>query len=565
MKIIFKYLSVLDRQNKKKFWILVSLITLSLILEVLSLGSLIPFFKIIISEDQNNLFYKTFETLNIQKENLVFLSIILLGLIFFLKTVFITFIIYFKHNFIYELSSGLSKNILINYENSPIYKNLTTNNADVQRLILIDVSMTSSGVLQLCNGFSEIIVVISSLIILLYLEPLIIIFFICLSLIIFILYKNFYKSKIIKWGEERKKYDTLRRSQIVDFINTLVFSKLIKIKNNILNLYVNSNRSTNYYYQLRERWNEIPRALLELFAIIFILILFSYFSFQKFELESIFPVLSIFTLASLKIIISINRLLVSFNQILFCLPALNRVLIDLNRKFKKNISSIKRKKNTVKNITFDNVSFQYGKKLLFKNLNLKFSNKDFIGIYGPSGSGKSTLLSLIMGVIHPTQGSIKINNKNINKFNLRIGYVGQNINLIQDSVLNNIAFGVSNKRSINIAKINKILKELGLDGFVNSLPDKLNTEILEKSSNISVGQAQRIVIARALYFEPDILVLDEPTSSLDIKNENDVIKILNIFSKKKTIFLVSHKMNNLKYCNKIISIKNNSLTIKNRP
>ena len=565
MKIIFKYLSVLDRQNKKKFWILVSFITLSLILEVLSLGSLIPFFKIIISEDQNNFFYKTFETLNIQKENLVFLSIILLGLIFFLKTVFITFIIYFKHNFIYELSSGLSKNILINYENYPIHKNLTTNNADVQRLILIDVSMTSSGVLQLCNGFSEIIVVISSLIILLYLEPLIILFFICLSLIIFIFYKNFYKSKIIKWGEERKKYDTLRRSQIVDFINTLVFSKLIKIKNNILNLYVNSNRSTNFYYQLRERWNEIPRALLELFAIIFILILFSYFSFQKFELESILPVLSIFTLASLKIIISINRLLVSFNQILFCLPALNRVLIDLNRNFKKNISTTKRKKNLVKNITFDNVSFQYGKKLLFKNLNLKFSNKDFIGIYGPSGSGKSTLLSLIMGVIHPTQGSIKINNKNINKFNLRIGYVGQNINLIQDSVLNNIAFGVNKKRSINIAKINKILKELGLDGFVNSLPDKLNTEILEKSSNISVGQAQRIVIARALYFDPDILVLDEPTSSLDVKNENDVIKILNIFSKKKTIFLVSHKMNNLKYCNKIISIKNNSLTIKNRP
>ena len=565
MKIIFKYLSVLDRQNKKKFWILVSFITLSLILEVLSLGSLIPFFKIIISEDQNNFFYKTFETLNIQKENLVFFSIILLGLIFFFKTVFITFIIYFKHNFIYELSSGLSKNILINYENSPIHENLTTNNADVQRLILIDVSMTSSGVLQLCNGFSEIIVVISSLIILLYLEPLIILFFICLSLIIFILYKNFYKSKIIKWGEERKKFDTLRRSQIVDFINTLVFSKLIKIKNNILNLYVDSNRSTNFYYQLRERWNEIPRALLELFAIIFILILFSYFSLQKFELESILPVLSIFTLASLKIIISINRLLVSFNQILFCLPALNRVLIDLNRNFKNNISTIKTKKNIIKNITFDNVSFKYGKKLIFKNLNLKFSNKDFIGIYGPSGSGKSTLLSLIMGVIHPTKGSIKINNKNINKFNLRIGYVGQNINLIQDSVLNNIAFGVNNKKSINYAKINKILKELGLDGFVNSLPDKLSTEILEKSSNISVGQAQRIVIARALYFDPDILVLDEPTSSLDVKNENDVIKILNIFSKKKTIFLVSHKMNNLKYCNKIISINNTSLTIKNRP
>tara|TARA_B100000965_G_C19595782_1_gene760134 strand:- start:16 stop:1710 length:1695 start_codon:yes stop_codon:yes gene_type:complete len=563
MKIIKKYLSILDSLNKKKFWLLVYLIALTLVLEVISIGSLLPFFKTILSENNGNIFYTLFSYFNLDKENLIYFSIIFLGSIFLIKTIFVSYIIYLKHKFIFELSCSLSKRILVNYQKYPIRKNLISKNADVQRLILIDVSMTSGGILQMCNAFSEIIILFAALSILIYIEPIIITFFIFLSLIIFFIYKIFYKAKIINWGEMRKTYDTNRRSHIVDLLNTLVFSKLIGIKNYILDLYDSSNIKTNYYYQLRERWNEIPRTLLEFIAILFLLIMFCYFYLEGYSFENIVPILGIFTLASLKIIISLNRLIVSINQILFCVPALERVAIDINQNVFDTKKIISSKNSKFNNIKFKNVYFKYNKKEIFKNLNFIINKKDFVGIYGPSGSGKSTLLSLIMGVLEPSNGNIYINGKDIKKFRFKIGYVGQSHNLTENSIAENIAFG-EKKEKINLNKIDKVLTSLGLKEFIKNLPNKLDTIISEKSSNLSVGQAQRLVIARALYFEPDILVFDEPTSSLDIKNEKEVIKMIQEFSKTKTVFIVSHKKKNLSYCNKIISINKNLFKINKK-
>ena len=563
MKIIKKYLSILDSLNKKKFWLLVYLIALTLVLEVISIGSLLPFFKTILSENNGNIFYTLFSYFNLDKENLIYFSIIFLGSIFLIKTIFVSYIIYLKHKFIFELSCSLSKRILVNYQKYPIRKNLISKNADVQRLILIDVSMTSGGILQMCNAFSEIIILFAALSILIYIEPIIITFFIFLSLIIFFIYKIFYKAKIINWGEMRKTYDTNRRSHIVDLLNTLVFSKLIGIKNYILDLYDSSNIKTNYYYQLRERWNEIPRTLLEFIAILFLLIMFCYFYLEGYSFENIVPILGIFTLASLKIIISLNRLIVSINQILFCVPALERVAIDINQNVFDTKKIISSKNSKFNNIKFKNVYFKYNKKEIFKNLNFLINKKDFVGIYGPSGSGKSTLLSLIMGVLEPSNGNIYINGKDIKKFRFKIGYVGQSHNLTENSIAENIAFG-EKKEKINLNKIDKVLTSLGLKEFIKNLPNKLDTIISEKSSNLSVGQAQRLVIARALYFEPDILVFDEPTSSLDIKNEKEVIKMIQEFSKTKTVFIVSHKKKNLSYCNKIISINKNLFKINKK-
>ena len=563
MEIIYKYFSILDKQNKHLFWVLVTLISLSLFLEIISLGSLIPFFQIILKDSGDNFFNSIFEKFNFHKDQYIFFSIFFLGLIFLIKTIFITYLIFFKHNFIYQLSCSLSKIILENYENTPMHKNIFSKNAETQRLVLIDVSMTSGGILQMCNAFSEIIIILASLIVLIYLEPTIIFLFLCLSTLLFFLYKIFYKSKIVSWGEMRKTHDTFRRSYLVDLINTLVFSKLAGIKNHILKRYDTANRKTNYYYQLRERWNEIPRTLLEFIAILFILVLFSYFYINNFAVETIIPILSIFTLASLKIIISLNRLIIAMNQIFFSLPALERVKSDANLKFNRYLFKNKKRKIGFKSIKFNKVDFSYNKKEIFNNLSFSFKKKDFIGIFGPSGAGKSTLLSLIMGVVSPTNGNVLINNRDIKKFRLRVGYVSQTHNLSENSIAENIAFGVD-KKNINYEKINSLIAALGLDDFIDNLPQKFETIISEKSSNLSVGQAQRIAIARALYIEPDILVFDEPTSSLDIKNELEVIKIIHKFSKNKTVFLVSHKKKNLKFCNKIISISKNNITIKKK-
>ena len=559
MLIIKKYLSILDQENKNFFWILVAMISFSLFIEILSLGSLIPFFEVILSSNTDNYFIKK---LNIQKENLIFVSVLIMGIIFFFKTLFISFLVYFKHNFIFELSCKLSNKILKIYEASPINNQFFFKNSETQRLILIDVSMTSGGILQLCNAFSEIIIILASLIILLLIEPLIVSFFLAISLILFLLYKFFYKSKIISWGESRKYFDTIRRSQLIDVINSLLFSKLIGVKNTIIDNYDNSNRQTNYFYQLRERWNEIPRSLLEFVAIVFILILFTYFYINNFSVNDLIPLLSIFTLASLKIIISLNRLIVSINQIFFCLPALDRVSNNLNFIDHKKTNQKIKKHNQFQKLSFHNVSFSYKNLKIFDNLNFEISKKDFVGISGHSGAGKSTLLSLIMGIVQPSTGQIYFDGFEKNNYKRpKIGYVGQTHNLVEGTIAENIAFGI-NYKNINFVKINNLISSLGLKDFVNSLPKKLDSIISEKSSNLSIGQAQRIAIARALYFDPPVLIFDEPTSALDEKNEIDVIKIIKNLSKSKTIFIVSHKNKNLKYCNKLISISKNSFKIK---
>ena len=561
MQLIKKYFSILDKENKNLFWILVTLISLSLFIEVLSLGSLIPFFQIILSDNSDNFFNLIIEKLNIPKGNLVFISILIMGLIFLIKTLFIIYVAYFKHNFIYELSCSLSKRILQNYESSTINNNFSFKNSETNRLVLIDVSMTAGGVHQLCNALSEIIVIIASLSILIILEPIIISFFFTISLLIFFLYKFFYKKKIVSWGESRKYFDTIRRSQLFDLINSLLFSKLIGIKNTLLDKYLFSNRQTAYYYQLRERWNEIPRSLLEFIAIVFILILFTYFYIKNYSVNQLIPILSIFTLASLKIIISLNRLIVSINQIFFSLPALDRVYSNAELVDYKKIDKRIKKDYNFQKLSFENVSFSYGNNFLFKNLNFNIQKKDFVGISGQSGVGKTTLLSLIMGLHHPSEGKIYYNGKEKNKIGIKIGYVGQTHNLIEGSIAENIAFGIKYK-NINFDRIQKLTLSLGLNEFISNLPEKLNSIISEKSSNLSMGQAQRIAIARALYFDPPVLIFDEPTSSLDEKNELEVIKIIQKLSKSKTIFIVSHKSKNLKYCNKLITLTKNSFKIK---
>ena len=192
----------------------------------------------------------------------------------------------------------------------------------------------------------------------------------------------------------------------------------------------------------------------------------------------------------------------------------------------------------------------------------------FIGIKGESGSGKSTFINLILNLIEPCRGQVLIDNFKIrdcsNSFRKIIGYVPQEVMIIEGTLKNNIALGIDEKK-INLNKINHSIKLSGLEDFANNKKNNISFIIKENGRNISMGQRQRIGIARALYNEPKILILDEPTSSLDSKTSDNFIKMLNKIRKNKLIILASHNMRNLRFCDKIIkvnNINNNVLMIK---
>ena len=220
------------------------------------------------------------------------------------------------------------------------------------------------------------------------------------------------------------------------------------------------------------------------------------------------------------------------------------------------------------NIKFKNVNFFY-KNRTKKNLidiNLDISRNDIVGIVGPSGSGKSTLVNLLLGLLIPSSGSIEADNVGINSsiINWRscIGYVPQSIFLLNESLKNNIAFGVPDE-NISTSKLMECIRQSQLETFFSDLPNGLLTKLGERGTKISGGELQRIGIARALYFDPNILIFDESTSALDHETEQKLLDEIYNFKNNKTIIFITHRNSTLKYCNKIYKINEGSLSLLN--
>ena len=213
-----------------------------------------------------------------------------------------------------------------------------------------------------------------------------------------------------------------------------------------------------------------------------------------------------------------------------------------------------------------NFSYQTNKAVL-KDINIEIKKNTKVGIIGPSGSGKSTLLDLITGLHSPDKGAIFCDNIDIdtNKpgWQKKLGYVPQTIYLLDDSIKNNIAFGIEEEK-INNTKVFESLEKSQLTEFINSLPEKENTIIGNNGIRLSGGQRQRIGIARALYSNPEIIILDEATSSLDMENEKKIMDDIDKFSKNKTIIIITHRLNSVFNCETIYVLNNGSIVEKGK-
>ncbi|MDB4184387.1 ATP-binding cassette domain-containing protein, partial [Alphaproteobacteria bacterium] len=216
-------------------------------------------------------------------------------------------------------------------------------------------------------------------------------------------------------------------------------------------------------------------------------------------------------------------------------------------------------------IKFNNVDFKYdiSNKFIFKNFNFSLNSNDFIGIIGKSGSGKSTFIDLVSGLLKPTNGQISFNDIDINNhseiYQKKISYIHQKTPLISGTILDNICFGES-LDNINFDLLWDSIKKSQLDDLIKN-NENLNIEIGENGSKLSVGQLQRVGIARALYRNTNILILDEPTSSLDIETETKFMNSIYKMVGSKTIILVSHNLKIIKNCSRIYKVKNKSLIL----
>jgi len=309
---------------------------------------------------------------------------------------------------------------------------------------------------------------------------------------------------------------------------------------------------------------QIPRYLMELVAFGSMILLILYLlSNHNANLGLILPILSVYAIASVKLLPAFQHIYTSMAMIRGNIAAFESIkddLIDSISATKVSFASEKNRLIPSESILLQDISFKYPEKneLAINKLSLSIKANSFVGIVGPSGSGKSTLIDILLGLVQPQEGLIKVDNIAINDETCRmwqnsIGFVAQNIFLSEGTIAENIAFGLPPEQ-IDLIQVENALKLANLSEFVKNLKHGIHSKVGERGVQISGGQRQRIGIARALYNGAEVLIFDEATSSLDGVTEKMIMQAIHDFSGKKTIILIAHRLKTIEQCDNIYFI-----------
>jgi ABC-type bacteriocin/lantibiotic exporter with double-glycine peptidase domain len=312
---------------------------------------------------------------------------------------------------------------------------------------------------------------------------------------------------------------------------------------------------------------QIPRFFLEGVAFSIVLIYILFYMVLNGTITEIVPVILVYAYAGYRLMPAVQNIFSNISMIKYSEEVFDKVLNiyeEMNEYTRKKEVSIINEINNINkiDIIMENIHYIYpaNETKVIENFNLEIKEGSKIGIVGKTGSGKSTISDLIMGILKPSNGIIKIDGVNvtdedkITNLNNLISFVPQNIFISNSSIKENIAFG-HNKENIDYEKVKKVAQLANIHEFIEEMEHGYDTVLGEKGIRLSGGQRQRIAIARALYRDPQLLLLDEATSALDNITENILIETINKLPKKLTIIIIAHRLSTVKDCDMIVMME----------
>ncbi len=520
------------------------------------------------NSDQINYFVNNLLSDYSSSEKLIYISILIL-IFFLIKNVFTIFNTKIISNYLLFFTAELQQKLFekfinLNYtsllkKNSEKYirditieSRLIVNSylSPIFQIIINLLTVLFFTILLLIYDLKNTIILISILLI----SSLLIIFILKPLLFKFGLIRQDTTSKII--GYIKQTFDGIRELKIDNSANFY----LKDFKKNIEKL-----ASTGVK---RAIFGILPRITFEL-LLVTLFVFFIIFSVKSSaDLNETILTVTIFGASALRIIPSITGIIRSYQKVTYAKSAVETIKKIFNEKNEtQNVYSLKNDIN--KNLNFDseielkNISFKYEKKEILKNLNLKIYKNVFYGIKGETGSGKSTLVDILCGLLEPSSGSILIDGIDVklnkSEWRNKISYIQQNPYIFNITLAQNIALNKDNN-TIDIKKINDVVLLAGLEDFVDNLENGVSSLLLDKGMNISGGQKQKISIARSLYKNKEIIILDESLSNLDKLNKIEILKALSKFKNKKTLIMISHDEDCLEYADKIIQLKDKKIS-----
>ena len=563
------------KERRKLYWLFAAMILMAFV-EIAGVGSIMPFMSVLSNPEaieSNKWLHSIYTQLNFtSSHHFLFLLGVVVLIILIVNNAITAYITWRIFIFTWRCNHNLSKRLLETYLYQPYSFFLNRNSSGLGKNILGEVERFSQFVLlKLVLTTKNIVLTISIFSLLLFFDPVMaIVVLFCLGSI-YVVFFSFISKTLNHCGEELSTANELRFKIANEALNGIKELKILGREKKFLNKFsIHSLRVANSL-AMKHIISQLPKYALEIIAFGGILLIVLYYLAIKQNIDHVIPILSLYTFAAYRLMPALQGIFTGISEIRFSVPALNLLYQDMTTKHRNMIRQIEiydaaSPIKIIKQLELRDVDFAYSgmDEYVIRNLNFSIRANTTIGFAGPTGSGKTTVVDIILGLLSPDRGNLivdetLINNKNVVRWQKNIGYVTQDVFLYDDTIANNIAFGIPDDE-MNWDSIERAARIANLHNFIaDKLPKGYHTIVGERGVRLSGGQRQRIGIARALYHDPEVLILDEATNSLDGVTENAVMQAIQNLSRRKTIIMIAHRLTTLKDCNNIYFFVNGQI------
>lgn len=577
LQIIKKLKILLDKKQKRTMAGLVVMMIIGAFLQTAGVGMLVQAVNVVIDPqvlEKSSLargFYDFLGCRDFKSFSVTVMS--LLVVTFAVKNIFLyvqqklTFAFVYTNQF--STSERMMRNYLrrgyefyLNADTAVVQRNITSDVNNMYALILALLQLLSDGVMSLfvisyclmTNGVMTVLLAAS-------------------LLVLMLLIKRVLKPVMYKAGKDNQDYYSGLFKWISQTVQGVKEVKITCKEQYFVDAYRKCGRGYVNAVQRYSLYNNIPKLLIETVCIGVMMGYMIVLTLMGTATENMLEVLSTLAAAAFVLLPAVNRINNQINSVAYFEPFFMGVSDNLQDEIRDSrvdmsfATDEEEKLPLKRSIEMKDIVYAYPNtdRLIFDHGELTIPIGSSVGIVGTSGAGKSTIVDILLGLLEVKQGVILADGVDVRtryrNWLKNIGYIPQMIFMLDDTVRRNVAFGVHDEK-IDEARVWEVLKEAQLDEFVRSLPEGLDTGIGERGIRLSGGQRQRIGIARALYYDPEVLILDEATSALDNDTESAIMDSINRLQGRKTLIIIAHRLQTIEKCDLVYRVENGKAVLE---
>ena len=583
--ILSKINYIFDKKQKLQSVLLCIGLFVGALLELVGVSFITQLVTLISNPEKihsNEIMQYCYDFFNMTSDRQFFLFVVIaLIFVYLIKNLYLLWINYVQYTFVFNNQLRLSGRLIDCYLKKPYTYHLDNNSAEMVRNVMLDSERFFQMLLSIFLTLSEILVSALLCVFLLIVDPVITISVVAILAVFTGLYLILFKGKAKKYGKTNQIYDGKMHQSINQALGAVKDIKILHREKYFADSFLAYGKKKMTAVRNNNVLGQFPKYLIETVCIGTVLLVLVFKIYKGEDLNTMIPQLAAFAIAAFKLLPSVSKINNYANLIVFLKPSVDLIYRDIkdtedmvNYEIADESGNIieinddgSQNKDTcyvADKISINNIVYRYPHtdRDVLNGISFEIPLGKSIGFIGESGSGKSTLADVILGILTPTSGTVMYGNMDVHKHPLKwskkLAYIPQSIFLCDDTIRNNVAFGIDEDK-IDDEKVWKALREAQLEQFVKSQPDGLDSMVGERGVRISGGQRQRIGIARALYDNPEILVLDEATSALDTGTESAVMEAIEKLSGTMTLIIIAHRLTTIKNCDYVYKVENGNI------